>query len=281
MFDFKQHGIIESLNKPQNQLIAPIKKEIEYIYKKIKVILPSSFSRCTEEDLKMPDDSKQSCQTLFTSQNDQDLFRQQMNLIQKNVTVSNEVIVFFNQFKHFNERKLRKLVGQAVDNSIVEILPPVVDRSVTIALITTRELVLKDFAYDGDHNKVMQAADLIIQNLAGSLALVTCREPLRMSLNTNLRKLFEQYVKQELKIEIIQSTDQEMEQLRDDNEFSDRFKNLVPEKQDGQTGSLSQISEVKINDVSNVASRENLELGCMLIKQKVIEKAYKKVREDI
>ena len=72
-----------------------------------------------------------------------------------------------------------------------------------------------------------------------------------------------------------------MEQLRDDNEFSDRFKNLVPEKQDGQTGSLSQISEVKINDVSNVASRENLELGCMLIKQKVIEKAYKKVREDI
>jgi CCR4-NOT transcription complex subunit 1 len=79
----------------------------------------------------------------------------------------------------------------AVDNSIVEILPPVVDRSVTIALITTRELVLKDFAFDGDHNKVMRASDLIIQNLAGSLALVTCREPLRMSLNTNLKKIFE------------------------------------------------------------------------------------------
>ena len=35
-----------------------------------------------------------------------------------------------------------------MDSSIVEILPPVVDRSVTIALITTRELVLKDFAHD-------------------------------------------------------------------------------------------------------------------------------------
>ncbi len=43
------------------------------------------------------------------------------------------------------------MLGEAVDSSIVEILPPVVDRSVTIALITTRELVIKDFAFDGDH----------------------------------------------------------------------------------------------------------------------------------
>lgn len=80
------------------------------------------------------------------------------------------------------------MVGDAVDASIVDILPPVVDRSVTIALITTRELVLKDFAYDGDFAKVLKAADLIVQNLAGSLALVTCREPLKMSLTTNLKK---------------------------------------------------------------------------------------------
>jgi CCR4-NOT transcription complex subunit 1 len=44
----------------------------------------------------------------------------------------------------------------------VEILPPVVDRSVTIALITTKELVLKDFAYDGDDQKILKAADLIV-----------------------------------------------------------------------------------------------------------------------
>lgn len=86
------------------------------------------------------------------------------------------------------EAKLRAIVGKAVDSSIVEILPPVVDRSVTIALITTRELVLKDFAFDSDQNKILRAADLIVQNLAGSLALVTCREPLKMSLTTNLKK---------------------------------------------------------------------------------------------
>lgn len=61
-----------------------------------------------------------------------------------------------------SEQQIRNLVGDAVDSSIVEILPPVVDRSVTIALITTRELVLKDFAYDGDFNKVLKASDLIV-----------------------------------------------------------------------------------------------------------------------
>lgn len=80
-----------------------------------------------------------------------------------------------------------------------------VDRSVTIALITTRELVLKDFAFDGDHNKVLRAADLIIQNLAGSLALVTCREPLRISLSTNLKRIFEEYIYEDLKVEIVKS----------------------------------------------------------------------------
>jgi CCR4-NOT transcription complex subunit 1 len=76
-----------------------------------------------------------------------------------------------------------------VDASIVDILGPVVDRSVTIALITTKQLVLKDFAFDGNVNRVREAADQIVQNLAGSLALVTCREPLRISLQNNLLKL--------------------------------------------------------------------------------------------
>jgi CCR4-NOT transcription complex subunit 1 len=116
------------------------------------------------------------------------------------------LIQIFKQFQNFNEQKVRRLVGNAVDNSIVEILPPVVDRSVTIALITTRELVLKDFAYDGDYKRVLEAADLIVQNLAGSLALVTCREPLRMSLTTNLKKIFDQHFKCELGLDILSSS---------------------------------------------------------------------------
>jgi CCR4-NOT transcription complex subunit 1 len=50
----------------------------------------------------------------------------------------------------------------AVDNSIVEILPAVIDRAVTIAKITTTQIVIKDFAYDGDYIRLLRAADLIV-----------------------------------------------------------------------------------------------------------------------
>jgi len=46
--------------------------------------------------------------------------------------------------------QIQSVISDAVDTSIIDILTPVVDRSVTIALITTRELVLKDFAFDGN-----------------------------------------------------------------------------------------------------------------------------------
>jgi CCR4-NOT transcription complex subunit 1 len=69
-------------------------------------------------------------------------------------------------------------------------------------------LVLKDFAYDGNYRRVLEAADLIVQNLAGSLALVTCREPLRMSLTTNLKKIFDQYFKNDLGLEILSGSNQ-------------------------------------------------------------------------
>jgi CCR4-NOT transcription complex subunit 1 len=90
------------------------------------------------------------------------------------------------------ENDFRQMIGEAVESSINEILPPVVTRSVTIALITTRELVLKDFAFDGDLEKLSSAIDNIMQNLAGALALVTCRDPLRMSLNENLVRALQQ-----------------------------------------------------------------------------------------
>ena len=85
-----------------------------------------------------------------------------MSQISQRVAVPGDLLQIFKRFASFSEQKIRRLVGNAVDNSIVEILPPVVDRSVTIALITTRELVLKDFAHDGDPQRVIDAADLIV-----------------------------------------------------------------------------------------------------------------------
>lgn len=55
----------------------------------------------------------------------------------------------FRQFK-ITEIDYRKVISEALEQSIREILPPVVTRSVSIALITTKQLVLKDFTYDAD-----------------------------------------------------------------------------------------------------------------------------------
>lgn len=82
---------------------------------------------------------------------------------------------------------LKMIVAQAVEAAIKEIIPPVVSRSVTIALITTRQLALKDFSLENDERKILRGAHLIVQNLSGSLALVTCREPLRIALCESLK----------------------------------------------------------------------------------------------
>lgn len=83
---------------------------------------------------------------------------------------------------------LKRILAQAVDDAIREIISPVVERSVTIATISTSQLIVKDFAMEGNEEKVLAAAHNMGQTLAGNLALVTCKEPLRVSLATHLRQ---------------------------------------------------------------------------------------------
>ncbi|KAN0062874.1 CCR4-NOT core subunit cdc39 [Thecaphora frezii] len=89
-----------------------------------------------------------------------------------------------------NNATLKRMIHIAIDRAVREIIAPVVERSVTIASISTRELVMKDFAMEGDENRMGKAAHQMAQNLAGSLALVTCKEPLRISMVTHARSLF-------------------------------------------------------------------------------------------
>lgn len=87
---------------------------------------------------------------------------------------------------------LKGMVGMAVERAVVEIISPVVDRSVTIACMTAHELVVKDFAVEPDPEAMRAAAHLSVAGLAQSLALVTAREPLRLAVTNNLRSLLAQ-----------------------------------------------------------------------------------------
>lgn len=84
----------------------------------------------------------------------------------------------------------KRLVLQAFTDSIREIIGPVVERAVAIAVVSTRDLVSKDFVMEMDENKMRKAAHMMSQNLAASLAMVTSKEPLRLSIVSNLRTIF-------------------------------------------------------------------------------------------
>ncbi|KAI7893233.1 CCR4-Not complex component, Not1-domain-containing protein [Mucor mucedo] len=84
----------------------------------------------------------------------------------------------------------KRLVLQAFTESIREIIGPVVERAVAIAVVSTRDLVSKDFVMEMDETKMRKAAHMMSQNLAASLAMVTSKEPLRLSIVANLRTIF-------------------------------------------------------------------------------------------
>ncbi len=87
--------------------------------------------------------------------------------------------------------QLQRLVPLSMDVAIREIIQPVVERSVTIACITTRELVTLDFASEAEEDRLRQAARMMVRSLSGSLAGVTCAEPLRVSMTNHLRSLIQ------------------------------------------------------------------------------------------
>ncbi|XP_057455962.1 uncharacterized protein LOC130747140 isoform X2 [Lotus japonicus] len=81
----------------------------------------------------------------------------------------------------------QRAVPISMDRAIKEIVTGIVQRSVSIATQTTKELVLKDYAMESDETRILNAAHLMVASLSGSLAHVTCKEPLRTSISNQLR----------------------------------------------------------------------------------------------
>lgn len=155
--------------------------------------------------------------------------------------------------------------------SVGEILPPVVTRSVSIALITTRELVLKDFTYDSDVKKVNGAIDEIVKNLAGSLALVTCREPLRLSLTQQLFKDMKEICFQ-------YGLKNQLGDLRKDT--STNAAQQEASKLEHNLREYINSQDEAILQLCQDLSKDNLELGCKIVKDTVFEEAVIRIKQD-
>ncbi|KAL0866576.1 hypothetical protein Bca101_045694 [Brassica carinata] len=129
----------------------------------------------------------------------------------------------------------QRVVPLAMDRAIKEIVSGIVQRSVSIACQTTKELVMNDYASEPDETRIYNAAHLMVASLAGSLAHVTCKEPLRTSISSHLRNA--------------------LQGLNIKNE------------------ALEQIVQLVTND--------NLDLGCAAIEQAATEKAIQNIDADI
>eukprot|EP00698_Gefionella_okellyi_P025035 TRINITY_DN9037_c0_g1_i1.p1 TRINITY_DN9037_c0_g1~~TRINITY_DN9037_c0_g1_i1.p1 ORF type:complete len:2034 (-),score=429.50 TRINITY_DN9037_c0_g1_i1:786-6887(-) len=136
---------------------------------------------------------------------------------------------------------LKRFVAVAVSTAVREIIAPVVERSVTIACITSRVLVLKDFSLEADEARLVSAAHTMVKSLSGSLALVTCKEPLRQSLSSHLKALLLQQVNVE------------------------------------QNPSLAQLVEVAVAQVV----QDNIEVACKFVEDSATEKAVHDLDETL
>ncbi|KAJ4903430.1 transcription regulator [Raphanus sativus] len=128
-----------------------------------------------------------------------------------------------------------RVVPLAIDRATKEIVPGIVQRSVRTACQTTKELVLTDYALEPDESRIYGAAHLMVASLAGNLAHVTCKEPLRKSISGHLRNALQGL--------------------------------------DIKSQALEQIVQLVTDD--------NLDLGCAVIEQAAKEKAVQAIDADI
>ncbi|KTG44811.1 hypothetical protein cypCar_00007123 [Cyprinus carpio] len=86
--------------------------------------------------------------------------------------------------------QLKQCVRPAIERAVQELVHPVVDRSIKIAMTTCEQIVRKDFALDSEESHMRVAAHHMMRNLTAGMAMITCREPLLMSIATNLKNSF-------------------------------------------------------------------------------------------
>ncbi|EDQ86346.1 uncharacterized protein MONBRDRAFT_33815 [Monosiga brevicollis MX1] len=88
---------------------------------------------------------------------------------------------------------LQDAIYKAIERAINEMLPPVFERSIRVASISCFNLITKDFNREPDETKMRQAGLLMIQNLAGSIAVVSAKDTLRTTaesiLTTSIKNL--------------------------------------------------------------------------------------------
>ncbi|OLL23018.1 General negative regulator of transcription subunit 1 [Neolecta irregularis DAH-3] len=103
--------------------------------------------------------------------------------------IVSQIVLDSSALAYIPHSDILSVISKAVDRTIREVIVPIVEKSVTIASITTRELVIKDFAMEGSEERMRHAAHQMIEQLSGSLSDVTGKEALKINLGNNFKLL--------------------------------------------------------------------------------------------
>ena len=110
--------------------------------------------------------------------------------------------------------QLKQYVKPAIERAVQELLSPAIDRAVNIALKTSEIIIKKvslfftlmmmmiinyyllrinclqqDFALEPDENKMRGAAHNFVRFMTAGMALITCHEPVLISIVNNLKTM--------------------------------------------------------------------------------------------
>ncbi|XP_071824170.1 CCR4-NOT transcription complex subunit 1-like isoform X2 [Apostichopus japonicus] len=110
-----------------------------------------------------------------------DLNTTSLNGLAPHIVINSQLALFQ------NHPQLRSCVRPAIDRAVSELVHPVVDRSIKIALTTCEQIIKKDFALDPEETRMRQAAHHMVRNLTAGMAMITCREPLIPSISNNFK----------------------------------------------------------------------------------------------
>lgn len=147
------------------------------------------------------------------------------------------------KFSNIDPKILKSLVIRGINYAMKEIIDAVIRRVIPIASITTRSLVLKDFALETDPSKLKSAAEITSKSLAGMLALITCKDILKYQFMKSLKDL------------VYSSQNQQVRSLDDQGK-----KELIEllSKENSEIGCKQIIDEVKKQALSNIEKDDSI-----------------------
>ncbi|VDN01607.1 unnamed protein product [Thelazia callipaeda] len=86
--------------------------------------------------------------------------------------------------------QLKHVVRPAISHAIKELIGPVTERAVRIAMHVTEHICKKDFALESDEQRMRRASQHMIRAMTAGMASITCREPLSSTILGFLKTAF-------------------------------------------------------------------------------------------